>query len=326
MNPKVFLLHELGIDAICIKKPIKIDTKHVFKVRHCDKQPLLLQIDYAILCYKPIVDIYDNVSMLLQLGPSTLEEATRIEDGIISKISACKDKALIAEKALVCNLRREKSLLRTRNHKDNIACFDKAGKSIRCSVLDSGHCISVLVLIEHVWVSSECYGVHYKVVQVKTHEELFTPCTTIISDCKYTKMVKIGVPLDAVLQKMLIDQVPEKVRNEFATAKKCGGGKPPPPPPPLPPPPPPPMLACSKKNTSGRPEFLNDIERGAFKLKKVQDSGGPTLKKTDVLKNVDKSKFAPSLEEILQKRSQLKCLKKVYHSYYVPGALSREPQ
>lgn len=334
----VFLPDEIVSTDVRIKKPFRIDTKHVFSIKYGkENSSLVVQFDNVHMCYKPTVDIYENISILVQLGQESTSCMEGLEQHVYNKIQGTKHKALIASRSLVCNLKPDKCLMRSRNHVDNIACYDKKGGSIKHTVLDSGHAICLIILVDSMWASAECYGYNYKVVQIKSMEDQIVPCFEMFHNPleRYERMLRMGVPPAAVMQKMVLESVAEDVRESFAKAHSKPHAAPPPPPPGRPPPPPPPMgipppppapMAVARGG-SGRPEFLNNIEMGTFKLKKIDKESQELDKRAKILKNVNTDVFAPpTLDAILNMRSRLKCLDKVYHSYYVRGATCREPQ
>ncbi len=147
---------------------------------------------------------------------------------------------------------------------------------------------------------------------------------------RFSKMLKMGVPLMAVRQKMLLEGLNEmeidlfilkqnkqsdkqnvhedKSKNKPTTItptppKRTGGAPPPPPPPP----PPPIMIKQTSSSGGGGLPFLADIKNNNFALKKVDLVSERLTIKSKILKNIDTSKMLQiSLDDILSAKSRLK--------------------
>lgn len=130
---------------------------------------------------------------------------------------------------------------------------------------------------------------------------------------KYFKMLKLGIPMLAVIQGCQMDDMdPEVITNHHG---------PPPPPPPvcgLPPPPPPPPPNITSKS-SGPPRLLfsaEDLKNSKSLLGKKQ----PKVKKVKVLNLKKRDPRVPSLDMILRSRNNLKKVQnqKIINNFIVP--------
>jgi hypothetical protein len=148
----------------------------------------------------------------------------------------------------------------------------------------------------------------------------------------YFKMLKLGIPRDAVKQKMTLLGIDSRVIDYPETAPYASvlhyisnpqltytpppshmGIPPPPPPPPpshmgIPPPPPPPILGMLGSgvdgNNTSRAGLLNAINTGGFKLKKVD---ADQVKKDKILANTNPTGLkVPSLMDIQGALAKLK--------------------
>jgi hypothetical protein len=326
-----------------IKRPYELDSKTIFKFTLGDDDaPVLIQTRTHHLCYRPSKDIYDNIAMLLKEHKDHNEFKTlfELEQRLIERIYK-KCPAYLRDREGVSYVKLDKQLLRLRNHVNNISVYDRTNASIPVTCLDSGHSIQCIIHMEHLWVTKECYGVVYKIVQVRLMDDfhalmiarpLFKQASDSVEiDPRFLKMLKMGVPIMAVIQKMKlegvsvaqIDEIQKLYGKPSAQADPLSStpsSTPPPPPRPPPPPPrPPPPILPGLPLSVSTPAFLQDIKQGNFKLRKseAQQPQQPQIA-------ASRKGFAPTLHDILDMRTKLKCLKKVYHSYYVPNALRQE--
>ena len=156
---------------------------------------------------------------------------------------------------------------------------------------------------------------------------------------KYVKMMRMGIPLGAIHQKMMMDGLHNDHIDQFSnlTKKQKPNTSLPPPPPPGPPPPPPLGMRMPPPPPPGPPPplgifknvqhlhqrksvvapdpsaFLADIKNGNFLLKKSQASIEPIKNIgviNKVLRCVDTSRKVPSLDEILTARKNLRSINK----------------
>ena len=130
---------------------------------------------------------------------------------------------------------------------------------------------------------------------------------------RFSKMLKMGVPMMAVRQKMLLEGMTVSDCERFIASRKNGAY-----PPPGPPPPPLGMTSKQAKslmstvtNTSGSLPFLADIQNGNFALKRMNDTMTNTVIKKDITKNkvlkgLDTTKmFHVTLDDILSAKANL---------------------
>ena len=158
---------------------------------------------------------------------------------------------------------------------------------------------------------------NYQILQVKSYVVQLSMSVNVCTSStsydveKYKKMLKIGVPLCGLQQKMMMDGVDHTFINRFTEDLK----KPPPPPPrlglstppPPPPPPPPPAFGFKSKDMSA---VFGDIKNGNFSLKKMVKENAETssVLSRKILRCVDTSRKVPSLSEI---QDALKNLRKI---------------
>ncbi len=126
----------------------------------------------------------------------------------------------------------------------------------------------------------------------------------------YYKMLKLGIPLDAVKHKMIMDNISKEAISKFQETLKAKNASSPPP---LPPPPPPPLSMMTPSLKTVKPSidpsaFLADIKNGNFTLKRSTNIPNSHIKNR-VLRLVDTRLGVPSLAEILNAKQKLKSTK-----------------
>jgi hypothetical protein len=200
---------------------------------------------------------------------------------------------------------------------NTVSFFDKQGSSLNGMKLCAGDRVCILVTIDkYIYTSHKSY-INYQILQVQQYTlnvKMMIPGTdtniesgsrSIYDVEKYRKMLKVGVPLIGVQQKMAMDGVDASFIKTFSLAP---GGIPPrgitpcgiAPPPPPPPPPPPRIGGGGLAKNIDMTAALNDIKNGNFSLKKMEKvkSGEKDLTKLKILRMVDTSRAVPTLAEI----------------------------
>jgi hypothetical protein len=323
-------LKDLKIENIKIKKPY-VDDKTVFKLFY-GESPLYLQTGVHLLKFKPSFDVYDYCSVVL-CDHKTDEHWKILEDLEVRVIERINKKyhEMCCDKTRIPLINQDKRLLRLRNKKSDIQVYDKRMNPISMSSLYPYDKVKVIMRIDHVWITKFTYGVCAYLIQILNldaisenfDKPLLTPSTdeenhhVMSSDAfeRFSKMLKVGIPANAVRQKMTLEGFDESEISRFLCRVPMDQNRvqqttlmkstPPPPPPRLPPPPPPPPAPLSSANPMAG--VLSAIKGGLFKLKKAtttnaSSNGGSKV----VLKGVDTSRRVPSLTEILAAKNKLK--------------------
>jgi hypothetical protein len=293
--------------------------------------------------------LYDNKYFQIDLF-FTMQEFKNMIEQIIEPIHTKIKKnfaSLIENKTYnepIINNTNNTYKLRAKNlNIESITVYNYQKKKIDIRNIQRNDQIKAIIQLERLIIDVESYYFTFKIIQIKKncHTDFFSPdinCliqedeAVIPSNTKFdkfTKMLKIGVPMQGVLQKMQLEALPESDIQYFSQLqnKLKTGLQPsinisitpslypnpilPPPPPPLPPPPPPyqPKLSTFINKNKDQLAFLADIKNGQFTLKKAIITDN-TSKNEKILKYVDKTKHSvPSLEDILNAKSKLKCMK-----------------
>lgn len=355
MTPHVYLQHELQHkqEIVKLKRPILLDRTTIIKVVNDARKPFLVQFDKIHICYQPLLDVYQRINLILRCAHKQAESLANIESYIFQKVSNSKWKHMVENKTPATS---DKVLLKLKGHVGRIMVFDNKRDTLDYSHLGMGQNVSCIFQIDYFWITQQCYGFVYILHQIMVNENVHTNhCFLFKNELeRYEKMVKVGVPLPAVIQKMRIENMNtvaiETFQKQYSHMQSKSimhqhpqhngkiypppppPGPPPPPPGPLPPPPPPgpppppPPLQLQYTRLpppAGKPLFLIDIETKNFKLKRKEDNDRTQKPITSAR---PKNGFAPTLDEILNMRSRLKCLKKVYHHHYVPASFSSTEQ
>lgn len=324
-------LHVLSLKDIKFAKPTKIIDRDLTIIRfiHVSTNCFGYQTLTHHLCYPPFSDRFGSVSFVVSIKDDNsvdLKSVVEFESNVFTHINKhVHTSGILDNKTAILMGNPERNTFRLRDKKECIVAFDSNNEPVE----DISRCykafdrVKYIIRPEHLWISKTCYGINYNVLQVKDMDYVVLPteCMFDVMDNsvrkedeeRYIKMKKMGVLVGGIQQKMLMDGYTQDTVQLFI-AKHCvgnvvrtGGGPPPPPGPP------PPCIGFPGKSTgkpsSGKPEFLTDIESGNFKLRKTQDIEKDRKEglKNKVLRFVDKSKsFAPSLEDILNVKSKLR--------------------
>ena len=291
---KVQELGDFDITEVRIKQPYKSpdEQRLQFKLRlgTCNEL-IVLQIEPCTICYRATKDVFDNIAFLVDLTDAGAAKMCALQKIIVGKLHR-----VTAGKEIVPIVRVNR--MRLKNHEHCISMFDGAGRPIALTSFEPLATARAIIQVDHFWIVKGVCGFCCKLMQLQHIEQLVTrfqeplflgkqqvvAVAGAIELCPiYAKMLKMGVPKEAVRNRMMIEKLQDpSVLDSFVPPKTHV--TPPPPPPPLPPPPPPKAQA----QASVRPGF------------------------------------APSVQDILDVRKGLKCVGKVYHSHYVPGAFSTQ--
>lgn len=337
------------VDKIQIKfrKPISLDGRTIVRLKYS----LFLESSIHYISYKPLLDVYNFVILSLIENERFKGEFSNIEmleDVMIQELQKSRG-ICVEDRVKFSIINREKKMIRLKNKASDISVYSKG------AILQDLKCIypydrvKVIVRFDHIWISKHGFGCGAYVTQILTLEEMPEKTLMKVSteelhsldddvsmdhSARFKKMVSVGIPIDAVKQKMMMEGYSNETICRFFAKNKAPPPPGPPPPPPrnlqnscLPPPPPPPP---------GRPppppvmmggamqQIFASIKNGAFSLKKTILSGAHTTEKdgttkNTILKGVDMSKRVPTLDEIIMARNKLKSPEKVYHAFTIRG-------
>jgi len=365
------LTHEdVHIDHIKIKKPYSIsDVKTFFEIKYSeDDTDFLIQSPHGLLPYKPSIydDGYGYIDLVFnESGMVFLQMMESIEKSVLSRIkkSAHYGDMLSDKHMQSCILSNRLRLTHTCINQVDVFGIDgkKIDKDIAELQKDNKHaCIFQITgfMIRTTKCSLVCKLIQVQVlsisqVQLSLHVEKYrkmfkmgVPLNAIeqglmiegfsieeskdiVSKIKekegeekktaplqsvaisevsgplgvYYRMMKMGVPKEAIKQKMQMDGLDMDTISKFAGEIPIRASPSPSPPPP-PPPPPPPMFAPIV-TLPDPAAFLADIKSGNFQLRKAK--AVDTIK-TRILKSVDTRLGVPTLNDILTAKSKLKSL------------------
>ena len=269
---------ELDLTKIRIYKPVSLGCSNnlLFKIHG----PLVVQTKNMFLCYTPLTDEKRRISLVFA-SKDKFKWLTDLEQRIGKRIRSYKESkssesSESSESRLFSPLWKE--TLRLTVHESALSISNQDGSPVHLVMLQKRTEVKAIIHVQNVWTSATQWGLSLQLLQIQLLQ--------VKLEYKYEKMLKLGVPLDAVRQRMRI----EGIQDPSCLDGKEGKKQPPPPPPPGPPPPPP-------------PPFVNRV------LKINAPSPKPVSR--------NKS-WVPSCNDILEGRNRLKSLEKVYYSGYVP--------
>lgn len=278
-------IKDLNSCSLKIKKPVEIGNNTIFKIFDESNGPFVTQSRDHYLIHKTAVDIYDRISFFIQDNcKKEFEHLNRVIMELKKRIENSKYYKHVKNKTFLTCYRENTSSLKVKGV-HNIPVFDLNKNRIELSHLSQKGKFRMLLHIESIWATQLFCGINILIFQIQVTEPLIS-CEYGFKDESiesYEKMLKLGIPILAIKQKMQIDNMSdENISKLELLAKK----KIPPPPPPRPPPP------CLKN-------ALQPINRKTFAIRNVD-------------KPVQKSKpnqpnaFAPSLEDVLKAKHCLK--------------------
>lgn len=286
----------VSISHIKIVKPINVNENIFFAIEYCNN-PFIIQTPYMYVKYRPVTFENGYYKLDLEMCPEFTSFIKQIEIYIINKLAKKYSRN-------TTNFSYSNTLLRSRsmNYK-SIGFYDKYGKTMDGARVCIGDRVSLLLYIDKYIYNKHKSYINYHILQVKTFSidasSIATSDNSYDID-KYKKMLKIGVPLSGVKQKMMMDGLANDVIEKIA--KTFGA-------PPLPPPPPPPPLPkpgiTHKILPTDMSAVFGDIKNGNFQLKKIAKETPTTSK---ILRCVDTSRKVPSLAEI---QNALKNLRRI---------------
>jgi len=292
---------DIDINDIKINKPYTThDNRMIFNITRGSNFPLVFQTPTGYVPYDFLTINNNRFQIDIIISESKFVDLLQnIADTITNRISNKYPTSTCFP--LYTELDNSSYKIRFRNgQKGNVRTFNLKREEIQLSDISKDDKIDVIFQIDKVVCSDKYTYFSMKILQIRKHERASIKNTEsmFVDELDvYKRMVKMGVPIAAVKQKMLLAGVcPTKIASFSGTGI--------PPPPPLPPPPPPPMLFSVKQQPPPL-AFLNDIKNGSFVLKK-------TNLRDKVLKNVKTNNLVPTLQDILDAKSKLKSGRTLY--------------
>ena len=273
MGSNVILEHDLCSTSLRIYKPVTLGHSNLlFKIHG----PLVVQTRNMFLCYAPLTDEKRFISIVFS-SSDAFTWIQSLEDRIEKKIRRYISPDCLKFSPLW------KNTLRVTTHESAFQFSNQDGSPVHLVRFQKGSEVKVIVHVEHVWATQQRWGISIKLLCVQLLQ--------VKLNINYEKMLRLGVPVDAVKQRMKIEGIQDPRCLDIGKVAVA-----PPPPPGPPPPPPPPMVART--------------------IKFPVMSGLPGLPVP--LKKEKPKAWVPSCNDILEGRSRLKSLDKVYYSGYVP--------
>lgn len=255
---------EVDVGALRVKKPFACDPSFTtFNVCYGpDNRKLLLQSPAFMTTRDPFVEPRAGGRDRLTLYVGGGDKGRARREGFLERLADLEDRALAKlvprypdlfdGKTHVARRRTAgKDEVRFRHVKAAVRAYDAAGKETPLETLERNQEVALLLEVAHVWTGSTHYGVEVRPVQVmRVDVSLPSTCSllppppaaaaasapAVALPEKYAKMLKLGIPRQAVEHAMTMDGVVAVADGPAAV----GPRRPPPPPPPRPPPPPPP--------------------------------------------------------------------------------------
>ena len=338
-------IENLALDKIRVVKPYNFENKYFFNIFYDRNYPLLIQTPICILPYRYM--LYDNKYFQIDMFFDIVEFKNLIEvilKHINNKIKK-KYKTILNDKNYIDTVMKMPNnmfKLRAKNtNVDSINVYNYNRNRIDIRNIERNDQIKALIQIEKFLIDKDSYSFLFKIIQIKKHciIDPFSPnikCLFVENEIdninidininkqlekyeRFSKMLKMGVPMMGVIQKMQLEGFEEEDIAQFTQLKNRkivsinpsphSSSLPLPPPPPPPPPPPLSFIGIPKSAPQQPLAFLNDIKNGQFTLKKavITEVDKKELLKAKLMKFVDKSKPAPpTLEDILNAKSRLK--------------------
>jgi hypothetical protein len=311
------------VSRLRLKKPTALATKHIWNIYN-GEEAFLVQSPWLTIPYSVIFNDEFSHFQFDCCHEDFVNMVSNLQEHIVTRIR--RSGVELGDRHFV-NLvkpRLVSKVLRVRGQAADVQFYDQSGSRLE----EGARCLSrhkrtrIIFWLRWFWCSDKYYGIELQPLQIKVEQPPAEPLFQEETDFGvYHRMLKVKVPMEAVLNKMRLDGCSEAEIKTFvhaATAKAPppappppappppppsipGQRLPPPPPPPppprggFPPPPPPPAAAPSAL------AFLKQIKNGEFKLK-PKGSHAPAT----ALKFVDTSRKVPSLQDILSAKSRLK--------------------
>lgn len=304
----------LVIEKVKVLMPYMVDTKIIFDIYYDDRKPLLVQTPVCTLPYS--YSLFDNKFFQIDLCFSERdyeETMTALLSIVLNKIKK-KFHHLIQDKPLTSPISsiKEGTLYKLRlrnNNVDSVVVFDENRRRIDVRNIERNDRLQSVFQVDRLIINEKNINLNLKVLQLKkkgvtidlfqNQQCLFVEDQQTDKFERFRKMLKMGIPLMGVKQKMMLDGFTNDDIENFSRSTPIGSGPSPSPPPP--PPPPPPALPAPPTPLA----FLADIKNGNFVLKKAEINHQDDKRKDKILRLVDTTRLVPSLDDILEARSRL---------------------
>lgn len=315
---------DFDVSTIKIKKPVVVGRRRLYCLKTKEDTDIIIQSPRCIIPYSYV--LFDDHKFQLDIlsnNKTFTSLLTTIYEHIYHKIKRKCKLDLVKDDYYIKNYDDDNRRIRLRNDNvNNIGFYCSQKCNIPVNQLSRDEYVICIFTVDKFIISNEFTIFYLKVLQVKKCSETLQACLVVEEDTqnpfeKYQKMKKVGIPEGSIRHKMLLDGLLQSDIDEFFGANlslRSSPHLPPPPPPPpphLPPPPPPPRLSPSSsfpgkfQDPSQPHKFLGDIKSGNFKLKSV--SKNPlTNMQPKKLPGVDRNKYVPSLDDILNAKKKLK--------------------
>lgn len=323
---------EFNTNSIRIKKPIVVGNRKVYALKTSSDSDILVQSPRCIIPYSSV--LFDNNKYQIDILTDNIdfiEFLKAIYDHVYSKISKKTKSDMIRDNYYLKKYDDVNYRIRLRNENVNtVSCYCNQKCSIDYNQICRDDRVICIFTLDRFIISSDFTIFNLKVCQIKKCDasltSMFSNCLVIedtvsavsaVSTEKYKKMKKVGVPDDSIRQKMKLDGLSQAQISMFFAPPFTSPSLQHPqhlqhpllPPPPPPPPPPPLSFLKSIRASSSTPQFIVDIKSGNFKLKSIVNNPQKDTSlqsKNTKLNGVDKSKYAPSLDDILNAKKKLK--------------------
>lgn len=346
MSHNICRIDDCDINKIKVKKPYKASPEiTVFDIRY-NNDALLIQTPVATIPYSYALydsnafkmDIVIDSVKFSELIHSVSKKIYRIISRYNNTILQGKQENSIVHKIGLVNSHEYKMTLR-HNDVDSVMVFNSNNDMVSIKSLQTFDKILCIFHVQRLIVNDASYFWQIQLIQVKklglivnitknlfeTIETIETSRETNSADeeilTTYRKMLKLGIPLESVKHKMIMEGLSETLMSKIDPSivaskielKPLNTVSVIPKAPPLPPPPPPFGLKPKNTLTKEKPSlaFLNDISGGMFHLRKaVQNDNKVDDNKKKLMVKTHENCLIPSLGELLQARNGLRKIKK----------------
>jgi hypothetical protein len=308
MDVTVLATSEDLLTNVRVMVPYHIEEKAFFDLYgNTSRSPLLIQTPNCVLRYK--YSLYDDHFFTIDLYTTSHEFKTFMDQFVSLVLTRIRKKYhhLINGKTIVPLITEEGRLRLKTPNATSLRIFDHHKQKIDLHHIQKSDRLQALFQVEKLVSDAKTLSFQVKLLQLKkttpvinVDESLFKDESPVVQ--RFRKMLKMGVPLMCVRQKMMLEGHTEEEISEVCGISSSAS----PPHIPPPPPPPPPIKRHSPIAAMASPAFLKDIASGNFKLKTATATATTTTTNPNkILRFVDKSKMVPTLQEILDAKAKL---------------------
>lgn len=250
---KIYKPNELHIEHILFKKPICIgNNMYKYPIKYLAND-LIIQTP---IIYIPFgLSMYNNKTYLdISFINIDNDKDMRLFKQTIIKINSCVTKKIKQKNKTLKftnSIKKSSNLYPDRfrlSIKDDILVFNENKQIIDFDYIQPKMYVKILIYPEGIWTNEESFGITWKVVQLKLYTKLILNTYSFIDEessnkdneykddpkyQKYFKMLKMGIPIDAIKHKMICDNLdPNIIDNPSSKSSNSSESTPPPPPPP----------------------------------------------------------------------------------------------